>query len=91
MSCSSQLQVPGSSNSSSSSSSSYLVGGAWGGALDVRQGENAGLAGDEKGTGELRMEAQKAGPGPEGHRVEQPGTCPHIKDLQHKCVLPPAV
>ena len=59
-----------------------LVGGARGSALDVRQGEDAGLAANEQGAGELGVEAQQAGARPEGHAVHHARCRPQVKHLQ---------
>ena len=59
-----------------------LVGGARDGALDVRQGEDAGLAANEQGAGELGVEAQQAGARPEGHAVHHARCRSQVKHLQ---------
>lgn len=63
-----------------------LVGGAGGGALDVRQSEDAGLAADEQGAGELGVEAQQGGARPEGHAVHQARSRSQVKHLPCHCL-----
>ena len=65
----------------------HLVGGSRGGALDVRESEDACVAGNQEGTGELGVEAQQAGPRPERHRVQQPRSRPQVKHLQRTVCL----
>ncbi len=58
-----------------------LVGRTWSSALNVRQGEDASLAANEQGAGELGVEPQQAGPRPEGHCVQQPWRRAQVKHL----------
>lgn len=62
----------------------HLVGRAGGGALDVRQSEDAGLAANEQGAGELGVEAQQGGARPEGHAVHQARGRAQVEHLQRK-------
>ena len=62
----------------------YLIGRTWSSALNVRQGEDAGLAANEQGAGELGVEPQQAGPRPEGYCVQQPWRRAQIKYLHQR-------
>lgn len=62
----------------------YLIGRTWSSALNVRQGEDASLAANEQGAGELGVEPQQAGPRPEGYCVQQPWRRAQVKHLHQK-------
>ena len=59
----------------------HLVGRTWSSALNVRQGEDASLAANEQGAGELGVEPEQAGARPEGHRVQKPWRRAQVKHL----------